>query len=118
MIFILHVHFPRVAFQYFYTVQKQIMTKSQKKKIKQLIDKYNEILLISMRLAVAEDFVNLIVLNREDSSFELTNLLQDKEQFNTFILKEFLKKNSSSVVQELKTMDEPFVAVKRKRLKQ
>ena len=94
------------------------MTKNQEKKIKSLIDKYNEILLISMRLAIAEDFVKLIVLNHEDSSFELTNLLHDKEQFNNFILKEFLKKNSSSVVEELKTMDEPFVAAKRKRLKQ
>jgi hypothetical protein len=91
------------------------MTKSQEKKIKSLIDKYNDILLISMRLAIAEDFVNLIVLNREDSSFELTSLLKDKDQFNAFILKEFLKKNSSSVIDELKSMEETFVAAKRKR---
>lgn len=92
------------------------MTKNQEKKIKSLIDKYNDILLISMRLAIAEDFVNLIVLNREDSTFELSDLLHDKEQFNTLVLKEFLKKNSSSVIGELKNMEESFVATKRKRL--
>lgn len=91
------------------------MTKSQEKKIKQLIEKYNDILLISMRLAVAEDFTNLIVLNHDDSNFELANLLKDKEQFNAFVFKEFMKNNSSSVIEELKTMDEPFELIKRKR---
>lgn len=93
------------------------MTKSQTKKITQLIEKYNDILLISMRLAIAEDFINLIVLNRDDRTFELTDLLANKEQFNAFILKEFLKRNSSSVIEELKNMDDPFLPIKRNRKK-
>jgi hypothetical protein len=91
------------------------MTVLQEKKIKQLIGKYNDILLISMRLAVAEDFANLIVLNHDDSKFELVNLLKNKDQFNAFVFKEFMKNNSSSVIEELKTMDEPFEIKKRKR---
>uniref|UniRef100_UPI00404AE355 hypothetical protein n=1 Tax=Fluviicola sp. TaxID=1917219 RepID=UPI00404AE355 len=66
-----------------------------------------------MRLAVAEDFTNLIVLNHDDSNFVLANLLKDKEQFNAFVFKEFMKNNSSSVIEELKTMDEPFELIKR-----
>ena len=91
------------------------MTVLQENKIKQLIGKYNDILLISMRLAVAEDFTNLIVLNHDDSEFELVNLLKNKDQFNAFVFKEFIKNNSSSVIEELKKMDEPFEIMKRKR---
>jgi hypothetical protein len=91
------------------------MTVLQENKIKQLIGKYNDILLISMRLAVAEDFTNLIVLNHDDSKFELVNLLKNKDQFNAFVFKEFMKNNSSSVIEELKKMDEPFEIMKRKR---
>ena len=36
------------------------------------------------------------------------NLLKNKEQFYNTIMKEFLKKNSSSVVSQLRSMDEPF----------
>lgn len=78
----------------------------QEKKIKQLIDKYNDILLISMRLAISEDFINLMLLNREDSNFELKDLLTDKTAFSNLILKEFLKKNSSSVIDDLKNMSD------------
>lgn len=91
------------------------MTKNQENKIKQLIGKYNDILLISMQLAVAEGFTNLIVLNHDDRNFELANLLKNKEQFNAFVFKEFMKINSSSVIDELKMMDEPFQLMKRKR---
>ena len=84
------------------------MNAEQEQKIKDLITKYNDILLVSMRLAIAEDFVNLMLLNRDDSEFILKDLFQNKEEFNKLIMKEFLKKNSSTVVQELKFMDNPL----------
>ena len=80
------------------------MNKEQEKKIKELIVKYNDILLVSMRLAIAEDFVNLILLNRDDTDFILKDLFNNKEDFNKLIVKEFLKRNSSSVSHELKSM--------------
>jgi hypothetical protein len=79
------------------------MNKEQEKKIKELIVKYNDILLVSMRLAIAEDFVNLILLNRDDTDFILKDLFNNKEDFNKLIVKEFLKRNSS-VSHELKSM--------------
>ena len=84
------------------------MNKEQEKKIKDLIIKYNDILLVSMRLAIAEDFVNLMLLNRDDTDFLLKDLFNNKEEFNKLIVKEFLKRNSSSVTQELKTMKNPL----------
>jgi len=83
------------------------MTPDQQHKISELIEKYNAVLLNSMRLAVAEDFINLIVLNRDDSDFELTEFLKDKEHYYQFILKEFLRLNSSSVTSELRKMEDP-----------
>ena len=50
------------------------MTGEQELKIKKLISKYNDILLVSMRLAISEDFVNLMLLNRDDSQFVLKDL--------------------------------------------
>jgi hypothetical protein len=61
-----------------------------------------------MRLAIAEDFVNLMLLNRDDTEFVLKDLFQNKEEFNKLIMKEFLKKNSSTVIQELKFMESPL----------
>jgi hypothetical protein len=90
------------------------MTEDQQLKIKELISKYNDILLNSMRLAIAEDFVNLVILNRDDEDIELRQLLENKNEYYNYILKEFLKKNSSSVVDELKSMDEPTIQLKRK----
>jgi hypothetical protein len=84
------------------------MNAEQEQKIKDLITKYNDILLVSMRLAIAEDFVNLMLLNRDDSDFVLKDLFQNKEEFNKLIMKEFLKKNSSTVIQELKFMENPL----------
>ncbi|MCE2743071.1 MAG: hypothetical protein LW701_05840 [Fluviicola sp.] len=84
------------------------MNAEQEQKIKDLISKYNDILLVSMRLAIAEDFVNLMLLNRDDSEFVLKDLFQNKEEFNKLIMKEFLKKNSSTVIQELKFMENPL----------
>ncbi len=81
------------------------MSEEQECKIKELILKYNDILLVSMRLAITEDFVNLMVLNRDDSDFILKDLFNNKDEFNKLIMKEFLKKNRISVVDELKFME-------------
>lgn len=89
------------------------MTPEQEEKFKELIVKYNDILLNSMRLAVAEDLINLIILNKDDCDFILKDTLQNKEELNQFILKEFLKQNSSSVVHELKKMDERIPKIKK-----
>lgn len=91
------------------------MTNTQEDKIKTLLDKYNDILLVSMKLAVTEDFTNLVILNKDDSDFELSSLLKNKSEFSNYIMKEFLKQNSSSIVKDLKHMDEPIL---RKRKKQ
>ena len=71
-----------------------------------LLKKYNDILLVSMRLAVAEDFTGLVILNKDDTDFELSKLLQNKDEFSNYVLKEFLKNNSNSVTSELGKMDE------------
>jgi hypothetical protein len=84
------------------------MTQDQEQKIKQLINKYNDILLISMKLAVTEDFLNLILLNRDDSSFELRDLIQDKKAFSDLVMKEFMRKNGSVVLDDLKKMEDPL----------
>ncbi len=89
------------------------MTPEQEEKFKELIVKYNDILLNSMRLAVAEDLINLIILNKDDCDFKLKDTLQNKEELNQFILKEFLKQNSSSVIHELKKMDERIPKIKK-----
>ena len=88
------------------------MNATQQTKIKHLVDKYNDILLHSMRLAVAEDLINLMLLNKDDQDFELKDLLDDKEAFYNFILKEFMKKNSSSVISELREMSHPVPELK------
>jgi len=90
------------------------MTPSQEEKIKSLLVKYNDVLLISMKLAVAEDFTNLLILNRDDADFELKDLLKDKEQFTSHVMKEFLKLNSSSVTNKLSSMDEPNISLGKK----
>lgn len=90
------------------------MTNKQQLKIKELISKYNAILLNSMRIAIAEDFINLVILNRDDSKIELAELLNNKNEYYNYILKEFLKQNSSSVLDELKLMDDPTAELIRK----
>lgn len=90
------------------------MTETQEEKIKKLIEKYNDILLVSMRLSISEDFTNLIILNRDDTDFELNNLLKDKDAFSNYIMKEFLKQNSSSVTKELRGMKERQVELNKR----
>jgi hypothetical protein len=88
------------------------MTSHQEKKIRELVEKYNDVLLHSMRLAVAEDLINLMILNKDDGDFEMKDLLNDKTSFYNLILKEFLKKNSSSVISELRDMNDPLEELK------
>jgi hypothetical protein len=92
------------------------MTSQQEAKLKELVDKYNDILLVSMKLAIAEDLINLMILNRDDSEFVMKDLFENKEEFYNIIMKEFFAKNSSSVVQELKQMEhyKPKMNSKRK----
>ena len=89
------------------------MTANQEEKIKELLHKYNDILLVSMKLAIAEDFTNLIILNKDDADFELSNLLKDKGVFTSYIMKEFLRQNSSSVTRELSSMKEPQLSIQK-----
>lgn len=90
------------------------MTEKQEEKINELLTKYNDILLVSMRLAVSEDLIDLIILNKDDADFELSNLLKNKNDFSNYIMREFLKNNSSSVLKDLRNMEEPLLALKKK----
>ena len=92
------------------------MTKKQEDKIKQLLNKYNDILLVTMKLAIAEDFTNLIIVNNDDSDFELNSLLKNKEYYSNYIIREFLKQNSSSITKELSSMDEKKFSIRKKQL--
>ena len=89
------------------------MTKKQEKKIKELLQKYNDVLLVSMRLAITEDFVNLVIVNQEDTDFELKDLINQKEAFSNYVMKEFLKQNSSTVLDDLKFMEEPKINLRK-----
>ena len=90
------------------------MTNQQEHKLKVLLEKYNDILLVSMRLAISEDLVNLIIANKDDTDFELSDLMKNKEDLSNFIIREFLKQNSSSVINDLRTMEEPLVELKKR----
>ena len=90
------------------------MTKQQEIKLKKLLEKYNDILLVTMRLAIYEDLINLIIANKDDVDFELSELMKNKEDLSNFIIREFLKQNSSSVVNDLRTMEEPLTCLKKK----
>jgi hypothetical protein len=91
------------------------MTSKEKDQIKTLIKKYNDVLLQSMGIAVAEDLINLIVVNGDDKSFELSELMNDQRAFKLFVINEFMKNNSKSVLNELKSMDEDFSSKMMKR---
>ena len=79
---------------------------AEAKRVKSLLVKYNDILLNSMSIALAEDLINLIVVNGEDKDFELLELVKDKSAFRSFVTNEFLKLNAKSVLDDLKTMNE------------
>jgi len=95
------------------------MDQQEEFKLKALIKKYNPVLLHGMSIALAEDLVRLIISNQEDGDFELRNIINEKEEFKAFVVKEFLKQNSSinSVINELKSMDEVVFKTKDAKLK-
>ena len=67
---------------------------------------------------MSEDFTNLLIINRDDTDFELLDLLKDKEQFKNHVMKEFMKLNSSSVTKELSSMKELDLSItKQKKIK-
>ena len=79
------------------------MTPKQEAKIKELVDKYNDIQLVSMKLAIAEDLINLMVLNRDDSEFVMKDLFENKEEFYNIIMKEFFQKKQFECYPRVKT---------------
>lgn len=90
------------------------MTDAEKNKIRKLIKKYNPVLKESIELALVEDLFNLIIVNRDDSDFELKDLLKNKKQLKQFVMKEFIQLNNKPLTSELKHMDEPkFVLAKK-----
>ena len=86
------------------------MNVKEKAQVKFLIKKYNEVLLHSMSIAVTEDLINLIVVNGDDTDFQLSKLMKDQQAFKLFVINEFMKNNSNSVLDELKFMDDDFTS--------
>lgn len=84
------------------------MKNADKNSIKYLLKKYNDVLLHSMSIALAEDLINLIVVNGEDKDFELVEMMKDRKAFREFVTAEFLRMNSNHVLKDLKLMDEEF----------
>lgn len=76
-----------------------------------MLKKYNDVLLESMRIAIAEDLWNLIVLNREDKDYDLKALMAKKEEYKTYVTGQFLRNNSSPVLFELKYMQDDKIAL-------
>ena len=83
------------------------MTLHEKEKIKTLIQKYNPILKESIEIALVEDLFNLIIVNGDDTDYELKDLLKNKNQLKKFVMKEFIQLNNKLLTSELKHMDEP-----------
>jgi len=68
---------------------------TDKQKVSELIGKYNDILLESMKLALSEDLVNLIIVNKDDKDFDLKNFIKNRKEFKSYVLREFFKQNST-----------------------
>jgi hypothetical protein len=82
------------------------MTEQEKLKMKSLIEKYNPILLESVRNVLTEDLFNLIIVNREDKDFELSHLLRDRATLKRYVMQEFIKRNHNPVTSRLSEMEE------------
>ena len=85
------------------------MKKDEELAIKSLLEKYNDILVHSMGIAISEDLIGLIISNQEDTNFELKDFISRKEEFKQFVVKEFFKYNNKTIVSELSGMEEEFV---------
>jgi hypothetical protein len=90
------------------------MHENEKTQLKNLVVKYNDLLLNTMASAVSEDLLNLIIVNNEDQEFELTKFINNRQEYKEFVVREFLRVNSSSVIPDLKLMDEAEVFKGRK----
>lgn len=88
------------------------MTQEQSARIDELLLKYNDVLLNSMRLALTEDLIGLIILNREDENFELSELLKDKTTLSNYVTGRFLKQNSGGVLHDLGKFEDPLPGLK------
>lgn len=76
------------------------MNENQKDLVKNLIFKYDSILLESMKIALFEDLKRLMISNRDDKNFLLKDIIYTDELKN-FIVREFLKHNSNQVMTNL-----------------
>jgi uncharacterized protein YkvS len=83
------------------------MNQFKQARLKKLIEKYNEVLLNTMASAISEDLLNLIIVNEDDKDFELNEFINNRIEYKEFVMREFFKVNSSSVIDDLKLMDEP-----------
>ena len=77
-----------------------LMNDNQKDLIRELIFKYDSILLESMKIALFEDLKRLMISNREDKNFLLKDIIYTEELKN-YIVREFLKHNSNQVMANL-----------------
>jgi len=78
----------------------------EKEIIRKLIKKYNPILRESIENALTEDLFNLIIVNRDDEDFMLKDMLKNKEELKSFVMKEFVQLNNKPITSDLKGMDE------------
>ena len=89
-------------------------------KVSKLVSKYNDVLKESMRNVVAEDLVNLIIVNGDDKEFELKDMISKKAKFKEMVFREFMRLNSNVVTKELSEMEEVKLSLnksKQRRLK-
>ena len=89
-------------------------------KVAKLVSKYNDVLKESMRNVVAEDLVNLIIVNGDDKEFELKDMISKKAKFKEMVFREFMRLNSNVVTKELSEMEEVKLSInkgKQRRLK-
>jgi hypothetical protein len=59
-----------------------------------------------MEIALMEDLFNLIIVNADDKDFELKDMLLDKENLKSYIIKEFIRLNNKPITSQLKDMEE------------
>lgn len=79
--------------------------------------KYNEVLKESMRNVVAEDLVNLIIVNGDDKEFELKDMISKKAKFKEMVFREFMRLNSNVVTKELAEMEEVKLSLNKSKLR-
>ena len=86
-------------------------------KVAKLVLKYNDVLKESMRNVVAEDLVNLIIVNGDDKEFELKDMISKKAKFKEMVFREFMRLNSNVVTKELAEMEEVKLSLNKSKLR-